>query len=208
MDVNEFEKLPVMGILRGISINDVEPILDTILKTKLKTIEITMNTENAGNIIKKIVDLSNGKLTIGAGTVLTITELMEALDNGASYIVSPILARDVAVYCINQSIPVFPGAFTPQEIYNAWKVGVTMVKVFPSKVIGPEFFKEIKGPFNNIKLMACGGVNPDNIASFFNNGADAVAFGASIFNPGLIKEKKFTEIGNRINKLINNLPVC
>ncbi|MCK4519384.1 MAG: 2-dehydro-3-deoxyphosphogluconate aldolase, partial [Candidatus Omnitrophica bacterium] len=60
-------------------------------------------------------------------------------------------------------MPVFPGAFTPQETYNAWNMGAAMVKVFPAKFFGPAYFKEIKGPFNNIELLARGGVNQNNI---------------------------------------------
>jgi 2-dehydro-3-deoxyphosphogluconate aldolase/(4S)-4-hydroxy-2-oxoglutarate aldolase len=114
----------------------------------------------------------------------------------------PTLVKEVVSYCKDKNIPVFPGALSPQEIYNAWNMGATMVKVFPAKFFGPSYFKEIKGPFNDIELLACGGVNKDNIKDFFDNKASAVAFGGSIFKPDLIKEKKFDEIAEGISALI------
>lgn len=80
-----------------------------------------------------------------------------------------------------------------------------MVKVFPAKFLPPAYFKEIKGPFEAIELLACGGVNKDNIVEFFKNGASAAAFGSSIFNPQLLKEKRFNEIGLAIKELIEAL---
>lgn len=56
-----------------------------------------------------------------------------------------------------------------------------MVKVFPAKCFGPEYFREIKGPFNDIELMAVAGVTPQNMRDYFSCGASAIAFGASVF---------------------------
>ena len=100
----------------------------------------------------------------------------EALGAGATFIVMPVLVEDVVSRCVRNKIPVFPGALTPQEIYNAWNAGATMVKVFPSGSFSSAYFKEIKGPFNGIKLLACCGITPDNIKDYFVCGASAVAF--------------------------------
>ncbi|MCK5305726.1 MAG: bifunctional 4-hydroxy-2-oxoglutarate aldolase/2-dehydro-3-deoxy-phosphogluconate aldolase [Candidatus Omnitrophica bacterium] len=202
MDINQFKQLPIMGILRGIDEKAIEPLTESIIASGLKTVEITMNTNGAAGLIRKMAEVSKGRLTIGAGTVLTPDVLKEAIDAGATFIVSPTLIKDVVEYCAKNSIPVFPGALTPQEIYNAWNMGAAMVKVFPAKFFGPAYFKEVKAPFNNIELLACGGVNKDNIKEFFNNKASAVAFGASIFKQDLIKEGRFEEIAEAITALI------
>jgi len=202
MDINQFKQLPIMGILRGIDEEAINPLTQSIIVSGLKTVEITMNTTGAASLIKKMKEVANNKLTIGAGTVLTVDSAKEALDNGATFIVLPTSIEDVVKYCTKNNIPVFPGAFTPQEIYNAWNMGATMVKVFPAKFFGPTYFKEIKAPFNDIELLACGGVNKDNIKDFFNNKASAVAFGASIFKQDLIKKGKFEEVEALITSLI------
>jgi 2-dehydro-3-deoxyphosphogluconate aldolase/(4S)-4-hydroxy-2-oxoglutarate aldolase len=120
----------------------------------------------------------------------------------------PAMQREVVAYCVNNNIPVFPGAFTPLEIHNAWTAGATMVKVFPSQFFGPAYFKALKGPFDKIKLMACGGVNQSTIKDYFSNGADAVAFGASIFKKELIAKKDFISIENNIKSFLSALDCC
>ena len=167
MDIKIFKKKPVLGILRGIGPELIEPLADTVISAGLETIEITMNTGRAAFLIGKMARRAKGRLTVGAGTVLDMDSLKSALFAGASFIVTPVLIEDVVKYCVKNKIPVFPGALTPLEIYNAWNAGAAMVKVFPSNFFGPKYFKEIKGPFNDIELLACGGVTPENIKDYF-----------------------------------------
>ena len=205
MDLKEFKQLPLLGILRDISEDVIEPLTNTIISSRLKTVEIAMNTKGAPKLIAQMVKASKGKLFIGAGTVLSLQELKQALDSGATFIVSPTLIEDVVDYCVKHSIPVFPGAFSPQEIYNAYSRGATMVKVFPAKFFGPSYIKEIKGPFKDISLLACGGVNSKNIKEFFDCGASAVAFGGSIFKKELLAKEEFSQVEVNIKELINSL---
>lgn len=203
MEIERFRELPLMGILRGVQSDSIDSIIETAVTSGLQTIEITMNTPGAPDLIRHAVRCARGRLMIGAGTVLTSDHLNLALDAGAGFIVSPMLIYDVVEYCRDNDIPVFPGAFTPQEIYNVWIAGATMVKVFPSNFFGPDYIKEIKGPFNSIELMACGGVTPENIRSYFDCGASAVAFGGSIFREDRIKARDFDSIGGSIKALIS-----
>ncbi len=203
MDLNRFKEIPLLGILRGITSKAIEPLTETVVSSGLYAIEITMNTPDAPGLISQMVKAADGRLAVGAGTVLTMDDLHSALDAGATFIVMPTLIPDVMDYCVKNSVPVFPGALTPQEIYNAWNAGATMVKVFPAKFFGPAYFKEIKGPFQDIKLLACGGVSTDTIGDFFSYGADAAAFGGSIFKKEWLDAGKFSLIGEYISALIN-----
>ena len=119
MDVHGFKELPLLGILRGIEADVIEPLAEAVISSGLINIEITMNTYSAPDLIRQMVRCSAGRLTVGAGTVLSMEGLNSALDAGATFIVLPVLIPDVVEYCAKSSIPVFPGAFTPQEIYNA-----------------------------------------------------------------------------------------
>lgn len=202
MEITKFLNNPVLGISRGLKIEMAEPFTETLISAGLDYVEITMNTPNAAEIISKIVKVSNGRIGVGAGTVLNNDDLQNALNSGASFIVMPTLIEEVTDYCAKNGIPNFPGALTPTEIFRAWNAGATMVKVFPSKFFGPDYFKEIKGPFNNIDLLACGGVNADNAKEFLKAGADAVAFGGSIFNLKEMEEGNFENIEIEVNKLI------
>ncbi len=204
MDIAKFKKKPIIGILRGAKHESIAPLTGTVISAGLETIEITMNTDNAANLIRAMVKEGGSCLTVGAGTVLTMDELHSALDAGAAFIVMPVLFREGLEYCVKNNIPVFPGALTPQEIYDAWRSGATMVKVFPAKVFGPEYFKEIRGPFKDIELLACGGVTPENMKDYFASGANAVSFGASVFKKEWMANKDFGSISRCIDAFIQN----
>jgi len=206
MDLKSFKRLPILGILRGVDKDVIDSLTEAMVSSGLKTVEITMNTKDAPDCIKSMVKAAKGRLTIGAGTVLTVDAMQEALDAGATFIVMPTLVPEVMEYCAKKSIPAFPGALTPQEIYNAWRAGAAMVKVFPSKFFGPSYIKEIKGPFQDIELLACGGVTPDNIKDHFSSGASAVAFGGSIFKKEWLDLGKFGNIEKSIKTLLTNYP--
>ena len=202
MDINEFKQLPIMGILRGVTADQIEPLVETASSSGLQTLEIAMNTSGAPRLIRMAKEVAGRRLTIGAGTVLTMDDLKSALDAGATFIVLPTLVPEVVNYCADRAIPVFPGALTPQEIHNAWCARATMVKVFPAKFFGSAYFQEIKGPFEEVELLACGGVTADNIRSFFACGASAVAFGASVFKREWLDAREFARIGEGIQSLI------
>ena len=203
MDLVSFKKRPILGILRGVKIDIIEPLIEAVISAGLETLEITMNTADAPELISKAKKICRNRLTLGAGTVLTMQDLKLALQSGASFIVMPVLVKDIVEYCLNSKIPVFPGAFTPQEVYQAHNAGATMVKVFPAKLFGPEYLRELKGPFNDIELLACSGVTPDNLKDYFANGASAVSFGASVFRKDWLAKGDFQAITHAVKKFVD-----
>jgi 2-dehydro-3-deoxyphosphogluconate aldolase/(4S)-4-hydroxy-2-oxoglutarate aldolase len=203
MDVAVFKKKPILGILRGVEADCIEPLVEGVISSGLETMEITMNTPGALELIRKAKRVCGDRLTIGAGTVLTMDSLKGALESGATFIVTPVLVEDVVGYCVKNKIPVFPGALTPLEIYNAWAAGATMVKVFPAKLFGPGYLREIKAPFEKIELLACAGVTAENMKDYFSCGASAVSFGASVFRKEWLAAKDFKAIGQAVKKYID-----
>ncbi|MFH1062805.1 MAG: bifunctional 4-hydroxy-2-oxoglutarate aldolase/2-dehydro-3-deoxy-phosphogluconate aldolase [Candidatus Omnitrophota bacterium] len=208
MDIARFKKLPIMGILRGIKLSAMDALIETIISSGLETIEITMNTPDAAKCIKNTVDLSKGRIMVGAGTVLSLESMRVALDAGASFIVMPTFIEAIVNYCTKNDIPVFPGALTPQEVYKAYSRGATMVKVFPSGLFGPKYFKELKGPFDKIALLAVGGVRLDNIREYFKCKADGVAVGASVFDVDKIHNGDLYPIKASLSELVNAVQSC
>ncbi|MDO8525488.1 MAG: bifunctional 4-hydroxy-2-oxoglutarate aldolase/2-dehydro-3-deoxy-phosphogluconate aldolase [Candidatus Omnitrophota bacterium] len=202
MDIARFKKRPIMGIIRGIDEDSVEPLAEAVIAAGLETAEITMNTENAEKLISRMVKSGGRRLMVGAGTVLNLERLKMAMDAGARFVVMPAIVDDVMSYCVKNAIPVFPGALTPGEIYRAWNAGAAMVKVFPSGFFGPAYFREIKGPFADIELMACGGVTAENIGAYFSSGSSAVAFGASIFKKEWLAKKEYDKITGEVRKIV------
>lgn len=202
MNVADFKKKPVLGILRGVEADIIAPLAETVISAGLRAIEITMNTKGAAGLISKMAACAKKRIAVGAGTVLNKTSLKTALDAGATFIVTPVFIKEVTEYCAKNKVPVFPGALSPQEIYNAWNAGATMVKVFPAGCFGPEYFQEVRGPFNDIELLACGGVTPENMSDYFDSGASAIAFGASVFKKEWLTKKDFVSIGDSVKKYL------
>lgn len=202
MDLSRFRQLPLMGILRGGDLSIVEPLVATLVTAGLETLEITMNTPNAPAMIRHAVEAAGDAMMIGAGTVLDRAGLDAALGAGAGFVVSPVLVPEVAAQCRRRGVAHFPGALTPQEIFAAASAGAAMVKVFPASVFGPAYFREVRGPFDSIELLACGGVRVANCADYFAAGAAAVAFGGSVFAPSRLAEGGLPAIGRDVADLV------
>ena len=192
-DLHRFESAPVIGILRGVKEESLEGVLDASITAGLLFIEITLNTQDSYHLIQQATN-KYSELTIGAGTVLSKEETKKAFDSGAQFIVAPNFEEEVAAFCVDNNLAYFPGALTPTEIQKAWKYGATMVKVFPVSQMGPDYFKQVKGPFDKVKLIAVGGVNPSNIKKYLGSGADAVAMGGSIYSLQRMENGKFSDI--------------
>jgi 2-dehydro-3-deoxyphosphogluconate aldolase/(4S)-4-hydroxy-2-oxoglutarate aldolase len=184
-----YHKAPIVGIVRGLPMEAMRGIVRAYLRAGLHTIEITMNTPGATNIISNLRSEFQD-LNIGAGTVCNLEDYEMAVQAGAQFIVTPILDESVVRRAVEQNIPIFPGAYSPTEIYKAWSLGASAVKIFPATQLGVQFVKDILAPLNEIKLLPTGGVSLDNIKAFFEAGAFGVGMGSSLFN------KKFIEIGD------------
>lgn len=185
-----FDKMPVVGILRNVPLNVIEAILPYYKKAGFTTLEITMNSENVCEIISRLSE-DNPDMNIGAGTVCTMADLKKALDAGASFIVTPILDTAVVIYCKEHTIPIFPGAYTPLEIYTADKLGATAVKIFPATQLGAGYIQEVLASLSHLKLLPTGGVSVENIASFFKSGAVGVGMGGALFDKTLIANEDY-----------------
>jgi 2-dehydro-3-deoxyphosphogluconate aldolase/(4S)-4-hydroxy-2-oxoglutarate aldolase len=200
----EKEKLPILAILRGVEEKHLKPLAEICINCGLKYIEITMNTTNPSHLIRQMIDAYGKKLVIGAGTILNKNDLEIALEAGARFIVCPSIIEEVIKECVMLDIPIFPGVLTPSEVQKAWDMGAAMVKLFPASAFGPSYIRELKGPFNKIKIMAVGGVNEENISIYFENGADAVAIGESIFNLQWLTEGQYKRVEKKICALIKS----
>ncbi|MEZ4777298.1 MAG: bifunctional 4-hydroxy-2-oxoglutarate aldolase/2-dehydro-3-deoxy-phosphogluconate aldolase [Bacteroidia bacterium] len=189
-DVFLSSKTPVIiGILRGFESEAIENIATCYSRAGFSFLEITLNSPGALETIAGLGKTSG--LTIGAGTVCNTDDLEQALAAGAQFIVSPVLDEAVISECVNLGVPVFPGAFTPTEIYRAWALGATMVKVFPAGVLGPGYIKEVLAPLQQIALLPTGGINLTNMEAFIRAGARGFGMGSHLFPKNLIEAKNW-----------------
>lgn len=186
-----FNKAPLVGIIRNVSPEDVKRILPIYREAGLTTVEITMNTPGATDMIRYALENEHYGLNIGAGTVCTKDDLDAALDAGAQFIVTPVLSKKVVKSCVKKGVPVFPGAYTPTEIFNAWSLGASMVKIYPATALGPGYIKDLKAPMNQLKLLPTGGVSLENMEAFLKAGANGLGIGGQLFDKKLIQDKNW-----------------
>lgn len=187
---SRYRQAPIVGIVRGMPLPTVRRIAQAYQEAGLSTLEITMNTAGAADMISALREDFPG-LNIGAGTVCTRHDLEAAVDGGAQFIVTPILDEAVVKAAVARQLPVFPGAYSPTEIYQAWSLGASAVKVFPATQLGVQFIKDVSAPLNEIKLLPTGGVSRENIRSFFEAGAAGVGMGSSLLDKSLIRAEDF-----------------
>ena len=200
-----FNQAPIVGIVRNLSLEEVASILPVFRVAGLTTIEITMNTPDAANIIRYALEHENKGLNIGAGTVCTKSDLDLALDAGAQFIVTPVISKKVIKSCVKKGLPIFPGAYTPTEIYKAWRLGATMVKIYPATALGPDYIKDVKAPLNQLKLLPTGGVSLDNMSDFLDAGADGLGIGGQLFDKKLIHDKNWDGLRNHFKQFVQKL---
>src|SRR5687768_8547891 len=115
--------------------------------------EVTFTVPNALDVLRQARKELSSNILLGAGTVLDPETARAAILAGAEFIVSPTLNLDVIRLCNRYDKIVTPGAFTPTEILSAWEAGADIVKVFPAEIVGPAFFKAMRGPLPQIRLM-------------------------------------------------------
>lgn len=184
-----FNKMPVVGIIRGLSVDEIDFVLPIYKEAGFTTIEITLNTPEALSVIGSLANQYDGTLNVGAGTVCTLDELAAALDAGANFIVTPIFKSEVVKKCVSLQVPIFPGAFSPTEIYEAWELGASMVKLYPASVVGPAYVSAVLAPLNKVKLMPTGGIHLSNMLAFMKAGAASLGIGSELFDKKIIQKR-------------------
>jgi 2-dehydro-3-deoxyphosphogluconate aldolase/(4S)-4-hydroxy-2-oxoglutarate aldolase len=204
-NLDRFKETPVLGIIRGASHASIQGVLEACVTGGLKFVELTLNTENAFPLIESVSQQFSAEICVGAGTVLSLRDVKQAESVGAQFIVSPTLNIDVATYCLKKGLAYFPGALTPTEIEKSWGAGAAMVKVFPASQMGANYFSTIRGPFNELLLMAVGGVNVSNAVEYLQAGASAVAIGGSLFTVSRMKNREFDSIKAEIRDLVSTV---
>ena len=184
-----FDKMPIVGIIRNLTVADINFVLPIYKQAGFTTIEITLNTPEALSVISSLANQYNGELNVGAGTVCTLDDLTDAVNAGANFIVTPIFKAEVVKKCVSMEVPIFPGAFSPTEIYEAWELGASMVKLYPASVVGSEYISAVLAPLNKIKLMPTGGIHLSNMLAFMKAGATSLGIGSELFDKKIIQKR-------------------
>jgi 2-dehydro-3-deoxyphosphogluconate aldolase/(4S)-4-hydroxy-2-oxoglutarate aldolase len=195
------------GVVAVIRMNDpkkLSSVIEAIRLGGVKCIEITMTVPGAVEIIRTLSGSVPPDVLIGAGTVTTPAIAEEVIAAGAQFVVSPVLNLEVIAVCKKHSVACMPGCYTPTEIFTAWSAGADVCKVFPATSLGPKYFKDLSGPFPQIKLMPTGGVTIDNVGEWIAAGAVAVGIGSDLLDKKAIDEGKYDILTERAAKMYAN----
>lgn len=202
---NTLELLKMAGliaVIRGPSAELTVQMVGALVEGGVRGIEITYSTPNAAEVTRTLSSKYSSQIILGMGTLAHPQQAEEARSAGAQFLVSPVCEPVLGQAMIDSGLATMIGAFTPTEVFQAYKMGSDVVKVFPGSVGGPGYLKALKGPFPYIPMMPTGGVSINNIAEWFDADVFAVGAGNELCPTNLAKEGRFDEITRRAEEFM------
>jgi 2-dehydro-3-deoxyphosphogluconate aldolase/(4S)-4-hydroxy-2-oxoglutarate aldolase len=184
----------IVAVVRSPDSQQLVEVTRALADGGVAVVEITMTVPNALEVLRQVRQALGERVLLGAGTILDPETARAALLAGAEYLVAPTVNLEVIRLCQRYDKLVMPGAFTPTEILSAWEAGADVVKVFPADVVGPAFFKALRGPLPQVRLMPTGGVDLTTAADFLRAGACCLGVGGQLVEPRAVAEGNFDRI--------------
>jgi 2-dehydro-3-deoxyphosphogluconate aldolase / (4S)-4-hydroxy-2-oxoglutarate aldolase len=188
-----------VAVIRGRNVADPAGLAATFADAGIRAIEFTFTIPGA---LAAIEAAAGSGALVGAGTVRDERQARDALSAGAQFLVSPACVAEVAQVAHEAGVPVFLGGLTPTEVDAALKARTTAVKLFPAGLGGPQYLRDLRGPFPDVAFVPSGGVSEENARAFLDAGAIAVYAGSRLAPPDLVEAGDHAEIGRRARAFI------
>ncbi|MBR5235843.1 MAG: bifunctional 4-hydroxy-2-oxoglutarate aldolase/2-dehydro-3-deoxy-phosphogluconate aldolase [Clostridia bacterium] len=210
--IESIQKHQIIAILRGIPEDKLISVAEALYEGGIRLLEVTysangkVSDEETAGYIKKLAEHFDGRMFIGAGTVLTEKQVRLTQKAGGLFIISPNTDEDVIRKTNKCSLVSIPGALTPSEIVAAHKYGADFVKLFPITNLGPDYVKAVKAPISHIKLLAVGGIDEKNMETYLAAGVCGFGVGSNITNKKMIAENDWvgiTNLAKEYTKVVN-----
>ena len=195
----------VVAVIRLQDGSKLRAVVNALARGGITALEITMTVPRAIELIAEIAPSLPPGFLLGAGTVVDPDTARAAVKAGARYIVSPVFRPAVVEATHAAGAAAMPGCFSPTEILAAWDAGADVVKVFPATALGPSYFKDLKGPMPQVRLMPTGGVSLENAAEWIRAGAVAIGVGGALVDPKLIAAGDFAGITERARRFVERV---
>lgn len=189
--VRAIENAGIVAVIRMTDATQLRAVADALLEGGIRALEVTMTVPRAVALIEELAASLPKEFLVGAGTVLDAETARQVIQGGARFVVSPVLKPELIEAGHRSGVAVMPGCFTPTEILTAWETGADIVKVFPATALGPAFFKDIRGPLPQVRLMPTGGVTRENAGDWIRAGAVAIGVGTALVDPKAVAERRF-----------------
>lgn len=200
----------IIAIIRGMEPEVCLKLAEAYYAGGIELIEVTFNQakpeefQKTTDAIRAIREKFEGKVMVGAGTVLTQEQLRMAAQAGAQYIISPNCDVEIIKKTVELGLVSMPGVMTPSEAVAAYQAGASFVKVFPIGDLGASYLKAMRAPLSHIPFLAVGGVNPDNVAEFMRAGAVGAGVGGNLTNKDWIAAGEYDRITETAAALVRN----
>lgn len=201
--LDRIQHLGILAVIRGPSPDITLDMVAALVAGGITGIEITYTTPEAERVVSELRQRYGDKIVLGMGTLTLPEHASRARAAGAEFLVSPHCEEALAAAMTATGLPVMMGALTPTEIQWALRHGADVVKVFPASLGGPAYFKSLRGPYPDLKLMPTGGVTLDNLPAWFAAGAFAVGAGGALCPKAWALEGRFDEITARAQSFVD-----
>lgn len=192
-----YEKLYKLGIVPVVVIEKIEdavPLAHALMAAGMASAEVTFRTDCAGAAIRAMRE-AEPDMCVGAGTVLTMEQLEEAVAAGAAFIVSPGFDEEIVARCIELEVPVLPAAVTPSEVIRALKFDLHVTKFFPAAQYGGlSTIKALAAPFVGHRFMPTGGVSAANAEEYLSCPSVIACGGTWMVKASLFADGDFSEV--------------
>ena len=176
----------LIAILRGITPPETVDVCQALVEAGITLIEVPLNSPDALRSIEMAAKLFSRRAAIGAGTVLSVTDVRDVAAAGGEFIVSPDTNEAVIAETRQRGMASYPGVFSPTEAFSAIRAGATGLKFFPAEILGPKGIKAMKAVLpKTMPLYAVGGANPDNFGEYFAAGCAGFGLGTYFYTPGM-----------------------
>ncbi|KAA6516387.1 bifunctional 4-hydroxy-2-oxoglutarate aldolase/2-dehydro-3-deoxy-phosphogluconate aldolase [Helicobacter pylori] len=191
---------PIVPVVVIENIKDAVPLAQSLIEGGIPIIEVTLRSSCALEAIELIAK-NVPKMRVGAGTILNLTQLEQAQNRGAEFLISPGLTIKLLEHAKKKDMPLIPGVSSSSEVMQALELGYNALKFFPAEYCGGvKLLNAFNGPFKGVKFCPTGGISADNMRSYLNL-ENVLCVGGSWLTPkDLIQNKewdKITEICKR-----------
>lgn len=201
----------IIAIVRGVDAEKLIPAAEALYEGGIRLIEITysangaVSDENTALCIGNLARHFEGRMLVGAGTVITEKQVQLTKDVGGLFIISPNADARVIGKTRELGMVSIPGALTPTECMRAHDAGADFVKLFPVSTFGPGYVKAIRAPLSQIKFLAVGGIDENNMGDYLKAGVCGFGVGSNIVKNSMIDEGDFVGITALAEKYVQAL---
>ncbi|PZF78884.1 2-dehydro-3-deoxy-6-phosphogalactonate aldolase [Aestuariivirga litoralis] len=180
------EHCGIVAIIRGVTLDEVAGVGDALYEAGIRIVEVPINSPEPFRSIAALAARFQGRMVVGAGTVLDIDSVDRVKSAGGQISVSPDCNPQVIARAVERGMVPLPGVFTPTEAFTAVRAGARHLKLFPAEAASPKTVKAWKAVLpRDVKVYAVGGVTPANMKDWADAGCAGFGIGSNIYKPGL-----------------------